>query len=182
MSQEEVKVEEIPMDKPVEATVPEDLGELPEMVGKNNQMNLLQGRMKKYNKAIKKIFSQEKMKPQQKVDQIIIQKGDKLIWIREPSLYKNNGSVYGFGGISDVMDVAETNEDGSKKEETTNVADSEKAVEKKEEDLDEQIADIELKDDDIMTVVDQANVTKEKAIEALKKCKGDVIEAIYSLE
>lgn len=39
----------------------------------------------------------------------------------------------------------------------------------------------EIKEEDIQTVMQQANVNKEKALEAIKKVKGDLAEAILLL-
>jgi len=39
----------------------------------------------------------------------------------------------------------------------------------------------EIKEEDVQTVMSQANVSKEKALEAIKESKGDLVEAILKL-
>ncbi len=40
----------------------------------------------------------------------------------------------------------------------------------------------EIKDDDIQTVMDQANVSRDDALNAIKEAKGDLAEAILKLQ
>lgn len=48
--------------------------------------------------------------------------------------------------------------------------------------IEERIVKIEINEDDIQTVMDQANVSKEKALQALEESEGDIAAAIMSLQ
>eukprot|EP01006_Ploeotia_vitrea_P017648 TRINITY_DN48873_c0_g1_i1.p1 TRINITY_DN48873_c0_g1~~TRINITY_DN48873_c0_g1_i1.p1 ORF type:complete len:217 (+),score=59.12 TRINITY_DN48873_c0_g1_i1:39-653(+) len=137
---------------------------------------------KKSRKAMQKLG----MKPVPNVLRVTIKKSKNILFvISQPDVYKSPASdTYIIFGEAKIEDMATT--DGQ--EIISNLKPAEKpAVPEPEEeeeagaDGEEEIDDPNLNEKDIELVVNQAGVTRRKAMKALQKNDGDIVSAIMDL-
>lgn len=142
-------------------------------------------------KKARKIMSKLGLKPVQGVNRVTIRKSKNILFvINKPDVYKNPVSdtyiVFGEAKIEDLSQQAqvaaaekfkEVNPagDGAAGTTTTSVAPI------AEESEDEEIDETGVEDKDVELVMSQANVSRAKAIKALKNNANDIVNAIMEL-
>lgn len=190
----EAKLEDAPSDTESEDTIPEledagtaaahlSSGGMPDLVSKAKQS--------RGEKKARKIMSKLGLKPVQGVNRVTIRKSKNILFvINNPDVYKNPHSdtyiIFGEAKIEDLSQQAQvaaaekfkapeaTPTAGESSGATTSVA---PIAEEDEEEVD----DAGLNDKDVELVMQNANVTRAKAIRALKENKYDVVNAIMEL-
>jgi len=142
-------------------------------------------------KKARKIMSKLGLKPVQGVNRVTIRKSKNILFvINKPDVYKNPVSdtyiVFGEAKIEDLSQQAqvaaaekfkEVNPagDGATGNPTTSVAPI------AEESEDEEVDETGVEDKDVELVMSQANVSRSKAIKALKNNQNDIVNAIMEL-
>lgn len=142
-------------------------------------------------KKARKIMSKLGLKPVQGVSRVTIRKSKNILFvINKPDVYKNPVSdtyiVFGEAKIEDLSQQAqvaaaekfkEVNPagDGASGATTTSVAPI------AEESEDEEVDETGVEDKDVELVMSQANVSRAKAIKALKNNSNDIVNAIMEL-
>ncbi|XP_060522895.1 nascent polypeptide-associated complex subunit alpha [Cylas formicarius] len=142
-------------------------------------------------KKARKIMSKLGLKPVQGVNRVTIRKSKNILFvINKPDVYKNPVSdtyiVFGEAKIEDLSQQAQVAAaekfkdvnpagDGAAGTTTTSVAPI--AEESEDEDVDE----TGVEDKDVELVMSQANVSRVKAIKALKNNQNDIVNAIMEL-
>ncbi|XP_066245303.1 nascent polypeptide-associated complex subunit alpha-like [Euwallacea similis] len=143
-------------------------------------------------KKARKIMSKLGLKPVQGVNRVTIRKSKNILFvINKPDVYKNPVSdtyiVFGEAKIEDLSQQAqvaaaekfkEVNPagDGAAGTTTTSVAPI-----AEESDEDEDVDETGVEEKDVELVMSQANVSKPKAIKALKNNQNDIVNAIMEL-
>lgn len=143
-------------------------------------------------KKARKIMSKLGLKPVQGVNRVTIRKSKNILFvINKPDVYKNPVSdtyiVFGEAKIEDLSQQAqvaaaekfkEANPagDGAAGTTTTSVAPI-----AEESDEDEEVDETGVEDKDVELVMSQANVSRPKAIKALKNNQNDIVNAIMEL-
>lgn len=139
-------------------------------------------------KKARKIMSKLGLKPVQGVSRVTIRKSKSILFvINKPDVYKNPASdtyiVFGEAKIEDLSQQAQVAAaEKFKAPQPSAAGDSNPTVapiqeESEEEDVDE--TGVEEKDVDL--VMSQANVSRSKAIKALKNNQNDIVNAIMEL-
>lgn len=158
-------------------------GGIPDMVSKNKQS--------RGEKKARKIMSKLGLKPVVGVSRVTIRKSKNILFvINNPDVYKNPHSdtyiIFGEAKIEDLSQQAQVAAAEKFKTDTapvtditgTNARTTEPPItEEDEEEVDETGVD----EKDIELVMSQANVTRAKAIRALKANSNDIVNAIMEL-
>ncbi|XP_066157743.1 nascent polypeptide-associated complex subunit alpha-like [Euwallacea fornicatus] len=140
-------------------------------------------------KKARKIMSKLGLKPVQGVNRVTIRKSKNILFvINKPDVYKNPVSdtyiVFGEAKIEDLSQQAQVAAaeklkeagDGAVGTTTTSVAPI-----AEESDEDEDVDETGVEEKDVELVMSQANVSKPKAIKALKNNQNDIVNAIMEL-
>ncbi|XP_066245454.1 nascent polypeptide-associated complex subunit alpha-like [Euwallacea similis] len=143
-------------------------------------------------KKARKIMSKLGLKPIQGVNRVTIRKSKNILFvINKPDVYKNPISdtyiVFGEAKIEDLSQQAQVAAaeklkevfdagDGAAGTTTTSVAPI-----AEESDEDEDVDETGVEEKDVELVMSQANVSKPKAIKALKNNQNDIVNAIMEL-
>ncbi|XP_050295110.1 nascent polypeptide-associated complex subunit alpha [Anthonomus grandis grandis] len=143
-------------------------------------------------KKARKIMSKLGLKPVSGVNRVTIRKSKNILFvINKPDVYKNPVSdtyiVFGEAKIEDLSQQAqvaaaekfkEVNPagDGAAGSTTTSVAPI-----AEESDEDEEVDETGVEDKDVELVMSQANVSRPKAVKALKNNQNDIVNAIMEL-
>lgn len=152
-----------------------------EMVSKNKQS--------RSEKKARKSFSKLGLKQVQGVSRVTIRKSKNILFvINKPDVYKNPGSdtyiVFGEAKIEDLSQHATiTAAEKFKAAEPTAMGGGDVGSKTKvEEESDEEEADATgIEEKDIELVMSQANVSRSKAIKALRNANNDIVNAIMDL-
>ncbi|CAJ0957651.1 unnamed protein product, partial [Mesorhabditis belari] len=154
--------------------VAEALGEPTDKVGKQSRSE----------KKARKLFSKLGLKPVHGVSRVCIRKSKTILFvINKPDVYKSPGSdtyiVFGEAKIEDLSQHAVGHALDRLKPEDAPAARLAPVQEDEDDGADEEAGNIE--DKDIELVMSQANVSRNKAIRALKQSDNDIVNAIMSL-
>lgn len=139
-------------------------------------------------KKARKIMSKLGLKPVQGVNRVTIRKSKHILFvINKPDVYKNPASdtyiVFGEAKIEDLSQQAQmAAAEKFKTPQPTTIGENSTAVapiqeESEEEDLD----DAGVEEKDIELVISQADVSRGRAIKALKNNNNDIVNAIMEL-
>lgn len=140
-------------------------------------------------KKARKIMSKLGLKPVQGVSRVTIRKSKNILFvISKPDVYKNPASdtyiVFGEAKIEDLSQQAQVAAAAEKfKAPQTSLATDANTVVApiQEESEEEDIDDTGVEDEDVDLVMSQANVSRGKAIKALKNNQNDIVNAIMEL-
>merc|ERR1719290_10498 len=145
-------------------------------------------------KKARKIMSKLGLKQVPGVNRVTIRKSKNILFvINKPDVFKNPASdtyiVFGEAKIEDMSQQAQMAAAEKFKEPSINPA-AESAAhttvpvsiqEEEEDDDDEDVDETGLEEKDIELVVSQANVSRARAVKALKKNNNDIVNAIMDL-
>ncbi|XP_076038539.1 nascent polypeptide-associated complex subunit alpha-like [Oratosquilla oratoria] len=144
-------------------------------------------------KKARKLMSKLGLKPIPGVNRVTIRKSKNILFvINKPDVFKNPASdtyiVFGEAKIEDLSQQAQMAAAEKFKETAANPAADTSAhttvpaaIPEDEEEEDEEVDETGLEEKDIELVVSQANVTRAKAVKALKKNNNDIVNAIMDL-
>lgn len=133
------------------------------------------------------MFSKLGLKPVQGVSRVSIRKSKSILFvINKPDVYKSPGSdtyiVFGEAKIEDLSQHAQLADVESFKPPTSSIIQNVNRLAPPAEDSDgEELDAVGLEEKDIELVMSQANVSRNKAIRALKSAEGDLVNAIMEL-
>ncbi|XP_028397156.1 nascent polypeptide-associated complex subunit alpha-like [Dendronephthya gigantea] len=139
---------------------------------------------KKARKAVQKLG----LKAITGVNRVAIRKSKNILFvIAKPDVYKNpNGDTYIVFGEAKIEDLSQTEQmRAAKKFEATEklmseISEVKESVEQEESD-DEEVDESGVESKDIELVMQQANVSRSKAVKALKNNANDIVNAIMEL-
>ena len=160
----------------------------PESASTGLPIDMSKAKQSRGEKKARKIMSKLGLKPVQGVSRVTIRKSKNILFvINKPDVYKNPASdtyiVFGEAKIEDLSQQAQVAAaEKFKAPQPSSAGDSSTVVapiqeESEEEDIDE--TGVEEKDVDL--VMSQANVSRGKAIKALKNNQNDIVNAIMEL-
>jgi len=144
-------------------------------------------------KKARKLMSKLGLKQVPGVNRVTIRKSKNILFvINKPDVFKNPASdtyiVFGEAKIEDMSQQAQMAAAEKFKEPTINPAAESAAhttvpavIQEDEEDDDEDVDESGLEEKDIELVVSQANVSRARAVKALKKNNNDIVNAIMDL-
>merc|ERR1712002_403333 len=144
-------------------------------------------------KKARKIMSKLGLKQVPGVNRVTIRKSKNILFvINKPDVFKNPASdtyiVFGEAKIEDMSQQAQMAAAEKFKEPTINPAAESAAhttvpavIQEDDEDDDEDVDEAGLEEKDIELVVSQANVSRARAVKALKKNNNDIVNAIMDL-
>ncbi|KAG7159466.1 Nascent polypeptide-associated complex subunit alpha-like 1, partial [Homarus americanus] len=138
-------------------------------------------------KKARKLMSKLGLKQVPGVNRVTIRKSKNILFvINKPDVFKNPASdtyiVFGEAKIEDMSQQAQMAAAEKFKEPTVNpAADTAAHTTEDEEEDDEEVDETGLEEKDIELVVSQANVSRAKAVRALKKNNNDIVNAIMDL-
>ncbi|XP_071520903.1 nascent polypeptide-associated complex subunit alpha [Panulirus ornatus] len=144
-------------------------------------------------KKARKLMSKLGLKQVPGVNRVTIRKSKNILFvINKPDVFKNPASdtyiVFGEAKIEDMSQQAQMAAAEKFKEPTVNPAADTAAhttvpaaIQEDEEEDDEEVDETGLEEKDIELVVSQANVSRVKAVRALKKNNNDIVNAIMDL-
>ncbi|XP_042238830.1 nascent polypeptide-associated complex subunit alpha-like [Homarus americanus] len=144
-------------------------------------------------KKARKLMSKLGLKQVPGVNRVTIRKSKNILFvINKPDVFKNPASdtyiVFGEAKIEDMSQQAQMAAAEKFKEPTVNPAADTAAhttvpaaIQEDEEEDDEEVDETGLEEKDIELVVSQANVSRAKAVRALKKNNNDIVNAIMDL-
>ncbi|KAK4319522.1 hypothetical protein Pmani_009559 [Petrolisthes manimaculis] len=143
-------------------------------------------------KKARKLMSKLGLKQVPGVNRVTIRKSKNILFvINKPDVFKNPASdtyiVFGEAKIEDMSQQAQMAAAEKFKEPTVNPAadtaahTTVPAAIQEDEDEDEEVDETGLEEKDIELVVSQANVSRSKAVRALKKNNNDIVNAIMDL-
>jgi len=152
-----------------------------EVVSKNKQS--------RSEKKARKSFSKLGLKQVQGVSRVTIRKSKNILFvINKPDVYKNPGSdtyiVFGEAKIEDLSQHATLTAAEKFKTNEPTVMSGGEAVSKEqphEESDEEEVDATGIEEKDIELVMSQANVSRSKAVKALKNANNDIVNAIMDL-
>ncbi|GMT00448.1 hypothetical protein PENTCL1PPCAC_22622, partial [Pristionchus entomophagus] len=142
------------------------------------------GKQSRSEKKARKLFSKLGLKPVHGVSRVCIRKSKNILFvINRPDVYKSPGSdtyiVFGEAKIEDLSQHAQMNAIDRVKPSEDAPAPRLAPVAEDEDGTEEDASGIEEKD--IELVMSQANVTRNKAIRALRAADNDIVNAIMGL-
>ncbi|KAI9209792.1 NAC domain-containing protein [Polychytrium aggregatum] len=154
--------------------------ELPELEGKNISRSEAKAR-----KAMAKLG----LKPITDISRVVIKRSRNIIFtIARPDVYKSVGDVYIVFGESKAQDISAQQDAANKQFQASDLAaDMESSEEvvpaapEAEADDDEAVDEEGVEDKDIELVMQQAGVSRAKAVKALKNNGNDIVNAIMEL-
>jgi len=144
-------------------------------------------------KKARKLMSKLGLKQVPGVNRVTIRKSKNILFvINKPDVFKNPASdtyiVFGEAKIEDMSQQAQMAAAEKFKEPTVNPAAESAAhttvpaaIQEDEEEDEEEVDETGLEEKDIELVVSQANVSRAKAVRALKKNSNDIVNAIMDL-
>ncbi|XP_068239707.1 nascent polypeptide-associated complex subunit alpha isoform X1 [Palaemon carinicauda] len=144
-------------------------------------------------KKARKLMSKLGLKQVPGVNRVTIRKSKNILFvINKPDVFKNPASdtyiVFGEAKIEDMNQQAQMAAAEKFKEPTVNPAADNAAhttvpaaIQEDEEEDEEEVDETGLEEKDIELVVSQANVSRAKAVRALKKNNNDIVNAIMDL-
>lgn len=144
-------------------------------------------------KKARKLMSKLGLKQVPGVNRVTIRKSKNILFvINKPDVFKNPASdtyiVFGEAKIEDMSQQAQMAAAEKFKEPTVNPAADTAAhttvpaaIQEDEEEDEEEVDETGLEEKDIELVVSQANVSRAKAVRALKKNSNDIVNAIMDL-
>lgn len=179
------KVEEQPKVQEVDSDSESDAPELENVNMKDGDLGKQNRAEKKSRKAVAKLG----MKPVPGIVRVTVKKQKNILFvISKPDVHKApNSDTYVIFGEAKIEDLA-AQANAFRQNQMAGAgaappqmpaAPEPKAIETTEEDA-EDVSDADVRQEDIDLVMTQVNCTKAKAIEALKKNKNDIVEAIMS--
>ncbi|CAJ0962705.1 unnamed protein product, partial [Mesorhabditis belari] len=142
------------------------------------------GKQSRSEKKARKLFSKLGLKPVHGVSRVCIRKSKNILFvINKPDVYKSPGSdtyiVFGEAKIEDLSQHAVGHALDRIKPDDAPTTRLPPVQEDEDDGADEDPGNIE--DKDIELVMSQANVSRNKAIRALKQSDNDIVNAIMSL-
>lgn len=160
----------------------------PESASGGLPIDMSKAKQSRGEKKARKIMSKLGLKPVQGVSRVTIRKSKNILFvINKPDVYKNPASdtyiVFGEAKIEDLSQQAQVAAaEKFKAPQPSAAGDSNTVVapiqeESEEEDIDE----TGVEDKDVDLVMSQANVSRGKAIKALKNNQNDIVNAIMEL-
>jgi len=152
-----------------------------------------QAKQSRSEKKARKLMSKLGLKQVPGVNRVTIRKSKNILFvINKPDVFKNPASdtyiVFGEAKIEDMSQQAQMAAAEKFKEPTINPAAESAAhttvpavIQEDDEDDDEDVDEAGLEEKDIELVVSQANVSRARAVKALKKNNNDIVNAIMDL-
>eukprot|EP01115_Flamella_aegyptia_P014268 TRINITY_DN80117_c0_g1_i1.p1 TRINITY_DN80117_c0_g1~~TRINITY_DN80117_c0_g1_i1.p1 ORF type:complete len:200 (-),score=101.63 TRINITY_DN80117_c0_g1_i1:40-639(-) len=151
------------------------------------------GKQSRSEKKSRKAMQKLGMKPVQGIIRVTVKKSKNILFvISKPDVYKSPASdtyiIFGEAKIEDLSNNPAINaakqfeKEAAGKDEVPELVESGATEQKKaEESSDEVVDETGLEPKDIELVVSQANVSRAKAVKALRNNKGDIVNAIMEL-
>uniref|UniRef100_H2ZGE6 NAC-A/B domain-containing protein n=1 Tax=Ciona savignyi TaxID=51511 RepID=H2ZGE6_CIOSA len=120
------------------------------------------------------------------INRVTIRKSKNILFvINRPDIYKSPASdtyiVFGEAKIEDLSQQAQLAAAEKFKNKTPTAAESATTVPTVQEDSDEEVDESEVEAKDVELVVQQANVSRSRAVKALKNNSNDIVNAIMEL-
>ncbi|XP_002126821.2 nascent polypeptide-associated complex subunit alpha isoform X1 [Ciona intestinalis] len=137
-------------------------------------------------KKARKTLSKLGLKLVTGINRVTIRKSKNILFvINRPDIYKNPVSdtyiVFGEAKIEDLSQQAQLAAAEKFKNKTTTVTESATAVNAVQEESDEEVDESEVETKDVELVMQQASVSRSKAVKALKNNGNDIVNAIMEL-
>mmetsp|Transcript_52287 Transcript_52287/g.130214 ORF Transcript_52287/g.130214 Transcript_52287/m.130214 type:complete len:192 (+) Transcript_52287:36-611(+) len=144
------------------------------------------GKQSKMEKKSRKAMQKLGMKPMTGIVRVTIKKSKNILFvISKPDVFKSPASdtyiIFGEAKIEDLSAQAQQAAADQFKAPTQPAAAPKASVEADDDDSDDDADASGVAEDDIKLVMDQAQVSKAKAIKALKQNKNDPVDAILAL-
>jgi len=151
------------------------------------------GKQSRSEKKARKLMSKLGLKQVPGVNRVTIRKSKNILFvINKPDVFRNPSSdsyiVFGEAKIEDMSQQAQMAAAEKFKEPAVNPAKDTAAhttvpaaIQEDEEEDEEEVDETGLEEKDIELVVSQANVSRSKAVRALKKNNNDIVNAIMDL-
>ncbi|KAI1728378.1 NAC domain-containing protein [Ditylenchus destructor] len=166
-----------------EGEVTEQQKKVAEAAGLSEQVSDKGSKQSRSEKKARKLFSKLGLKPVHGVSRVCIRKSKSILFvINKPDVYKSPGSdtyvVFGEAKIEDLAQHAQITDMENLKPPTSIIRDVRRMVPTEEESDGEEVDATGIEEKDIELVMSQANVSRNKAIKALKKADNDLVNAI----
>ena len=170
-----------------EGEVTEEQKKVAEAAGIGEQVADKGAKQSRSEKKARKLFSKLGLKQVHGVSRVCIRKSKNILFvINKPDVYKSPGSdtyiVFGEAKIEDLAQHAQITDVENLKPPSI-VRDVRNRIAQPEEESDEgeEVDATGIEDKDIELVMSQANVSRNKAIKALRKADNDLVNAIMEL-
>ncbi|KAL3120753.1 hypothetical protein niasHT_008045 [Heterodera trifolii] len=169
-----------------EGDVTEEQKKVAEAAGLSEQVAEKGSKQSRSEKKARKLFSKLGLKQVHGVSRVCIRKSKSILFvINKPDVYKSPGSdtyvVFGEAKIEDLAQHAQITDVENLKPPSI-IRDVRNRITPAEEESDGEEADATgIEEKDIELVMSQANVSRNKAIKALKKADNDLVNAIMAL-
>ncbi|KAI6217279.1 hypothetical protein M3Y95_01224700 [Aphelenchoides besseyi] len=171
----------------LEGGLTEDQAKVAEAAGLSEQVTDKGAKQSRSEKKARKLFSKLGLKPVHGVSRVSIRKSKSILFvINKPDVYKSPGSdtyiVFGEAKIEDLSQHAQLADVENFKPPSSSIIQNVNRLAPPAEESDgEELDATGLEDKDIELVMSQANVTRNKAIRALKNADNDLVNAIMEL-
>uniref|UniRef100_A0A914C5G0 NAC-A/B domain-containing protein n=1 Tax=Acrobeloides nanus TaxID=290746 RepID=A0A914C5G0_9BILA len=168
-----------------EGEVTEQQKKVAEAAGLSEQVADKGAKQSRSEKKARKLFSKLGLKPVHGVSRVCIRKSKSILFvINKPDVYKSPGSdtyiVFGEAKIEDLSQHAQITDVENLKPPSV-IPTARLAAPQEEESDGEDLDTTGMEEKDIELVMSQANVSRNKAIRALKKTDNDLVNAIMEL-
>uniref|UniRef100_A0A915CNZ7 Transcription factor BTF3 n=1 Tax=Ditylenchus dipsaci TaxID=166011 RepID=A0A915CNZ7_9BILA len=169
-----------------EGEVTEAQKKVAEAAGLSEQVLDKGSKQSRSEKKARKLFSKLGLKPVHGVSRVCIRKSKSILFvINKPDVYKSPGSdtyvVFGEAKIEDLAQHAQITDVENLKPPSSIIRDVRRMVPEEQESDGEEADATGIEEKDIELVMSQANVSRNKAIKALKKADNDLVNAIMEL-
>ena len=170
-----------------EGEVTEQQKKVAEAAGLSEQVLDKGSKQSRSEKKARKLFSKLGLKPVHGVSRVCIRKSKSILFvINKPDVFKSPGSdtyvVFGEAKIEDLAQHAQITDVENLKPPSSIIRDVRRLAPQEEEESDtEEVDATGIEEKDIELVMSQANVSRNKAIKALKKADNDLVNAIMEL-
>ncbi|KAF1568806.1 UNVERIFIED_CONTAM: Nascent polypeptide-associated complex subunit alpha, partial [Eudyptes robustus] len=165
----------------------EEQAKVAEAAGLSEQVSEKGSKQSRSEKKARKLFSKLGLKPVHGVSRVSIRKSKSILFvINKPDVYKSPGSdtyiVFGEAKIEDLSQHAQLADVENFKPPSANIMQNVNRLAPQQEESDtEEVDATGLEEKDIELVMSQANVSRNKAIKALKNADNDLVNAIMEL-
>ncbi len=167
--------------------ITEEQAKVAEAAGLSEQVTEKGSKQSRSEKKARKLFSKLGLKPVHGVSRVSIRKSKSILFvINKPDVYKSPGSdtyiVFGEAKIEDLSQHAQLADVENFKPPSANIMQNVNRLAPQQEESDtEEVDATGLEEKDIELVMSQANVSRNKAIKALKNADNDLVNAIMEL-
>lgn len=170
-----------------EGEVTEEQKKVAEAAGIGEQVTDKGAKQSRSEKKARKLFSKLGLKQVHGVSRVCIRKSKNILFvINKPDVYKSPGSdtyiVFGEAKIEDLAQHAQiTDVENLKPPSIVRDVRNRIAQPEEESDEEEEVDATGIEEKDIELVMSQANVSRNKAVKALRKADNDLVNAIMEL-